>query len=112
MYCPECKSEYRPGFTHCSTCDVDLVPELKPVLDDETEHPEPVVVYSTFSHMEAALMKTVLEGSGVEARLLDESLSRIDSPAALMIGGIKIIVPSHQEALARDILAQTASETN
>jgi len=28
MFCPECKAEYRPGFTHCTDCDVDLVWEL------------------------------------------------------------------------------------
>lgn len=28
MYCPECRAEYRPGFIHCSDCDVDLVEEL------------------------------------------------------------------------------------
>ena len=28
MFCPECKAEYRPGFTHCSGCDVYLVEEL------------------------------------------------------------------------------------
>jgi hypothetical protein len=28
MYCPVCKAEYRPGFTHCSDCDVDLVTQL------------------------------------------------------------------------------------
>lgn len=28
MYCPECKAEYRQGFTRCSDCDVDLVQEL------------------------------------------------------------------------------------
>ena len=28
MFCPQCKSEYRPGFTHCADCDVDLVESL------------------------------------------------------------------------------------
>jgi hypothetical protein len=28
MICPECKAEYRAGFTHCVDCDVDLVAEL------------------------------------------------------------------------------------
>jgi hypothetical protein len=28
MYCPECKAEYRDGFSHCSDCDVDLVDSL------------------------------------------------------------------------------------
>lgn len=28
MFCPQCHAEYRPGFTHCTDCDVDLVHEL------------------------------------------------------------------------------------
>lgn len=28
MFCPSCKTEYRPGFTHCADCDVDLVNPL------------------------------------------------------------------------------------
>ena len=28
MICPVCRDEYRPGFTRCATCDVDLVPTL------------------------------------------------------------------------------------
>jgi len=27
MYCPQCKAEYRQGFTRCADCDVDLVHE-------------------------------------------------------------------------------------
>jgi hypothetical protein len=30
MFCPQCKVEYRPGFTRCSDCDVDLVTSLDP----------------------------------------------------------------------------------
>ena len=28
MFCPECRDEYRPGFTRCATCDVALVASL------------------------------------------------------------------------------------
>jgi hypothetical protein len=28
MFCPQCKAEYRQGFTRCADCDVDLVWEL------------------------------------------------------------------------------------
>ena len=28
MFCPNCGVEYRPGFTHCNDCDVDLVEQL------------------------------------------------------------------------------------
>ena len=27
MFCPQCNAEYRPGFTRCTDCDVDLVNE-------------------------------------------------------------------------------------
>jgi hypothetical protein len=28
MFCPECKAEYREGFTQCADCEVELVAEL------------------------------------------------------------------------------------
>jgi hypothetical protein len=30
MYCPNCRSEYRPGFQKCFDCGVELVEELPP----------------------------------------------------------------------------------
>ena len=36
MFCPECRTEYRPGFTRCADCDVDLVHEL-PMADDYSQ---------------------------------------------------------------------------
>ena len=31
MFCPSCKDEFRPGFTRCATCNVDLVASLSNV---------------------------------------------------------------------------------
>jgi len=28
MFCPQCRAEYRPGFTRCADCDLELVYEL------------------------------------------------------------------------------------
>jgi hypothetical protein len=38
MFCPRCKAEYRPGFTRCADCDVELVDQLP-----EAPSPEPYV---------------------------------------------------------------------
>lgn len=39
MFCPVCRYEFRPGFTHCNTCDVDLVETLPP--EEEIDHTPP-----------------------------------------------------------------------
>jgi hypothetical protein len=43
MFCPECQAEYRPGFTRCSDCAVDLVeklPESGSSLDNAATRPD------------------------------------------------------------------------
>lgn len=39
MFCPICKYEFRRGFTHCNTCDVDLVETLP--AEEEVDHSPP-----------------------------------------------------------------------
>jgi hypothetical protein len=41
MFCPQCKVEYRPGFTHCTDCDVDLVAELPKTAIEPSRSCEP-----------------------------------------------------------------------
>jgi hypothetical protein len=38
MFCPECKTEYRPGFNRCSDCGVSLVEQLPKTPDREREN--------------------------------------------------------------------------
>jgi hypothetical protein len=40
MFCPDCKAEYRPGFTRCSDCDVALVERLEET-EIHTNKPDP-----------------------------------------------------------------------
>jgi hypothetical protein len=37
MFCPQCRAEYRPGFTRCSDCDLDLVEELSQSTNSNAE---------------------------------------------------------------------------
>jgi putative signal transducing protein len=58
MYCPNCRSEYRPGFTRCNDCDVGLVAELPP--EQEPEFVDLVEVLSTADVGQISLIKSIL----------------------------------------------------
>ena len=98
MFCPECRSEYRDGFTSCADCGVELVPALA------TDHPLPdniPLVPVLESSDEAVLMvvKSLLDGEGipyfVENDLLQNMLGAgrlgggnlITGPAVVVVRG-------------------------
>ncbi len=41
MFCPQCNAEYRPGFTRCADCDVELVNELPQYALADQPPPDP-----------------------------------------------------------------------
>ena len=51
MFCPQCKAEYRQGFTRCADCEVDLISALPQNLSEEPNAPE-------------GLLRSVWGGSG------------------------------------------------
>jgi hypothetical protein len=100
--------EYRAGFWSCSDCGEDLV-EVLPV---EESLPEPVsagagvrVVFVSSGGIEANLVRTLLEGSGITVYVLDENIN-----SNLFAGiGVKLAVRVDEEQLARVVLNEYCS---
>lgn len=57
MFCPRCEAEYRPGFSRCSDCGVDLVDSLeqKPARSRPSVDDAPVVLCCFTTTFEAGI---------------------------------------------------------
>jgi len=61
MYCPECGSEYRQGFTRCSDCDRELVAQQPPRSDIKL-----VKVFESANPALVPVVKSLLEDANIE----------------------------------------------
>jgi hypothetical protein len=102
MFCPRCRSEYRPGFTHCNDCDVDLVWGLP----REEEHGEPqlVKVFETGNATLAPVVESILRGADIECVIRNpREFNRLG--ANPMLGAIHFLVRDDEADAARELLA-------
>ena len=67
LFCPRCHCEYRPGFTRCIDCDIELVESLLEGKSDEAERGElELVDLGSFPNpMEAQMIQELLENNGI-----------------------------------------------
>ena len=63
MFCPNCRTEYREGFTVCADCDSDLVGELPP--EEKPEFIDYVEVMGTYNPADVALIKSILDAENI-----------------------------------------------
>ena len=68
--CPQCRAEYREGFSVCADCGVELVSALPP-------EPEPIPVEREIAFVSTnpallAIAKSVLESAGIDFVVLSE----------------------------------------
>ena len=115
MICPQCKAEYRRGFTRCSDCDVELVYEIPnearsiveevretPALEEYVEGEEfrPLVEYET--SLTCADRCLTLKEAGIKYRVneLPRCLGRQMEPRP----EFQIVVPVSQFDRAKKIL--------
>lgn len=101
MICPECGSEYREGFTHCSDCDVDLVEAVpgEPEVDL-------VRVFATGNPAIIPIVDSVLRDAGIEFMTTGSSVQALQGAiGSSYVVPVEFWVRSDMEATAREILA-------
>jgi hypothetical protein len=115
-YCPNCGAEYRPGFTRCHDCDVELVDELPvDVPEGESEDFDPDVVprlveVFAASRVEAELVRSALAGHGIPAVLAGEGYSSAYPLTVGALGEGRVLVPEERGQEALEVIGTLEEE--
>jgi hypothetical protein len=96
MYCPNCRSEYRVGFTWCKDCDVGLVAELLP--EEEPEFVDLVEVLTMADAGQIPLIKSILEAEEIPYIAQGENFNVGRNIA------VRFLVPKDYVEMAKEIL--------
>lgn len=94
MICPNCRAEYNRGIYVCAECDVPLVDHLPD--DDQLEKTEDIEeqdtifldIYITSDAGEIAMIKSLLDGAGIDYYFQGERFASVHSgayPARLFV---------------------------
>ncbi len=90
MFCPVCKAEYRPGFTHCSDCDVDLVSHLPADVPTTAIPPEnfgnPSLLWTGTSREAQSALCTALEAINIKYKQQETDVGIIPGLAQPVYG--------------------------
>jgi hypothetical protein len=73
MYCPQCRAEFREGYSRCTECDINLVKTLP----GKVELPGYVHLATVFTEGEIALIKSSLDRAGIEHYFHGEQAHRL-----------------------------------
>jgi hypothetical protein len=81
--CPNCKYEYVPGITICPDCNTPLVDAIDLNNYSELSEEDWVLVYTSFSEIDADMLKENLESAGISASVLSQKDSSFPAPGDL-----------------------------
>jgi hypothetical protein len=108
VYCPQCRVEYRDGFTECSDCQVPLLtgtcpPEPEGPLDPALEL---VVVLETGDRIQFAMAKGLLDDAGIPLFVQGQIATLVQDIDGLLRKWVRLEVPRDCEIEARELLEQ------
>ena len=107
MFCPECGTEYRAGFTTCADCQIALVEDAPA----EPTFPKMVKVFETSDRALLLVTKGVLQAANIPFSVVGEAaqdligLGRLGSGFNVATGPVRIEVPEEDVEEARGLLA-------
>ena len=106
MYCPECRVEYREGFTECADCHVALLAGAPPAEEADPFDPslELVVVLETNNPMQVAMAKGLLEEAEIPYSIPGQITRLVNDIDPFLNKWMRVQVPRDREAEARELL--------
>lgn len=115
MYCPECRSEYREGFSRCADCEVALVETLPPL--ESIPHPDLhlVTILEAGDPSLIAVAESLLQEEGIPYTKSNEqlqdlfALGRLGAGFNPVVGPIRLQVPEEHAEAALQILEDLKS---
>ena len=81
--CPNCKYEYIDGIVICPDCNTPLIDSIELNNYDDLSEDDWVLVYNSFSEIEADMLKENLESAGISASVLSQKDSSFPAPGGL-----------------------------
>jgi len=109
MFCPQCHTEYRPGFDRCADCDLPLVQTLPepppPTAPEELYEGAWVTVANLTMQTDVSLLKAMLDADSIPF------IARNDSSVFIMDGTAipcQFLVPETERERATKVVEQLA----
>lgn len=81
--CPNCNYEYVPGIVICPDCNTPLVDAIEPNNYSDLSEEDWELVYTSFSEIDADMLKENLESAGIAVSILSQKDSNFPVPGDL-----------------------------
>ena len=106
MYCPQCRVEYREGFTECSDCRIPLQEGAPPPEPPSEFDPklDLVVVLEADEPIPLGLATGLLEDAGIPFFVLGQVTTLVRDVDPFLNKRVRLQVPRDREEEAREIL--------